>query len=126
MTGTWTAAPDYAVVQDVTFAKSTDGKNVVTEIGKGAAIGLGPNMNAAMSRELIRLAEELDIPHQLEVLPGHSGTNAEEIQVSRMGVATALVSLPVRYMHSPVESLLPEDMESVRKLVVEFIAGMEG
>lgn len=126
ITGAWGAEPDYAIVSDVTFDKGTDGKGVTTKMGKGAAIGVGPNMNAAMTRELIRLAEEKDIPHQIEVCPGRSGTNAEEIQISRMGVATALVSLPIRYMHTPIESALPEDMESVKRLVVEYIASMEG
>lgn len=126
ITGAWTAAPDYAVVVDVTFSKSTDGKKVFTDTGKGAAIGVGPNMNRAMTRELIRLAEEKAIPFQIEVCAGGSGTNAEEIQVSRMGVATALVSLPVRYMHTPFETVSTEDMESVKRLLTEYIAGMEG
>lgn len=126
ITGAFNAAPDYAIAVDVTFSKSTDGKNVVTDTGKGAAIGIGPNMNRAMTREIIRLAEEKKIPFQIEVCPGRSGTNAEEIQVSRMGVATALVSLPVRYMHTPAETVSTEDMESVRRLLTEYIAGMEG
>ena len=126
VTGAWTATPDRAIVVDVTFAKSTDGKNVVTDLGNGAAIGVGPNMNTAMTKELIRLAVEKEIPYRIEVCPGRSGTNAEEIQVSRMGVATALVSLPLRYMHTPIETVLVEDMENVRRLLVEYISSMEG
>ncbi len=125
VTGAWGADPDYAIVSDVTFDKGTDGKSVATVLGKGAAIAVGPNMNTAMTRELVRLAEEKGIPYQIEVCPGRSGTNAEEIQISRLGVATALVSLPIRYMHTPIECALPEDMESVRRLVAEYVASME-
>ena len=103
ITGAWGSDPDYAVVSDVTFDKGTDGSHVTTKLGKGAAIGIGPNMNHSMTQELIRLAKEKGIPHQIEVCPGRSGTNAEEIQVTRLGVATALVSLPLRYMHTPRE-----------------------
>ena len=126
ITGAWGSDPDYAIVSDVTFDKATDGSRVTTKIGNGAAIGVGPNMNHAMTQELIRLAKEKDIPHQIEVCPGRSGTNAEEIQVSRMGVATALISLPLRYMHTPREAVSCEDMESVLRLITEYVRSMEG
>ena len=125
MTGAWNAAPDYAIVVDVTHAKTPDAKDVTTELGKGAAIGIGPNMNRAMTRRLFELAEERGIPVQPEVCPGRSGTNAEEIQVSRMGVATALVSLPIKYMHTPLEAARLDDMDSVRRLVVDYIGSGE-
>ena len=124
--GAWGAAPDYAIVVDVTFAKAPDTDNIRIELGKGAAIGIGPNMNNAMTQELFRLAAEKGIPAQPEVCPGMSGTNAEEIQVSRMGVATALISLPIRYMHTPIETANLEDMESALRLIVEYVAAMEG
>ena len=126
MTGAWGSDPDYSIISDVTFDKSTDGGHVTTEMGKGAAIGVGPNMDHAMTQELIRLAKEKGLPYQLEVLPGRSGTNAEEIQVTRCGVATALISLPLRYMHSPREVVSCEDMESVLRLITEYVRSMEG
>lgn len=125
ITGAWSVDPDYAIVVDVTHARTPDAKDVTTDLGKGAAIGIGPNMNRAMTKRLFALAAEKSIPCQPEVCPGRSGTNAEEIQVSRAGVATALVSLPVKYMHTPLETALVEDMESVRRLVVAFAAEME-
>lgn len=126
ITGAWGSDPAYAVVSDVTFDKATDGSRVKTKLGKGAAIGIGPNMNHAMTQDLLRLAKEKEIPHQIEVCPGRSGTNAEEIQVTRLGVATALVSLPLRYMHTPREVVSCEDMESVLRLITEFVRSMEG
>ena len=126
MTGAWRIDPDYAVVSDVTFDRGTDGDSVTTKLGKGAAIGVGPNMHHAMTQEMIRLAKERGIPHQIEVCPGRSGTNAEEIQVSRLGVATLLVSLPLRYMHTPHEVVCCGDMESVRRLIAEYVLSLEG
>lgn len=124
--GAWASEADYAVVADVTHAKSPDAGDVTVELGKGAAIGIGPNMNTSLTKELIRICGEKDIPMQRAVCPGRSGTNAEEIQVSRLGVATVLISLPERYMHTPAEVVSLSDMESVWRLVVEFAAGLEG
>ena len=126
MTGSYAAAPEYAIVLDTTFDKTSDGRRVATSMRKGAAIGVGPNMNRAMTQELIHLAEEKGIPYQIEVCPGRSGTNAEEIQISHLGVVTALISLPIRYMHTPAETARIEDMESVLRLVTEYAASMEG
>lgn len=124
--GAWNMAPDYAIVVDVTHAKTPDAKEVLIEAGKGAAIGIGPNMNGAMTRALFALAEEREIPHQTEVCPGgHSGTNAAAIQVSRQGVATVLLSLPLKYMHTPLETARQEDLESIRRLIVAYVASME-
>jgi len=123
--GAWNAAPDYAIVVDVTHAKTPDAKDVLTDAGKGAAIGIGPNMNNAMTRDLFRLAEEKEIPHQAEVCPGNSGTNAAAIQISREGVATALLSLPLKYMHTPFETACCEDMEAVRRLIVAYAESVE-
>lgn len=123
--GAWNAAPDYAIVVDVTHAKTPDGKDVLTDAGKGVAIGIGPNMNNAMTRELFRLAEDKEIPHQAEVCPGSSGTNATAVQTSREGVATALLSLPLKYMHTPFETARLEDMDAVRRLIVAYAESME-
>lgn len=121
----WNAAADYAIVSDVTFARVTDGRDVTTDLGRGAAIGVGPNMNRAMTEKMIALAGEKAIPYHIEVCPGRSGTNAEAIQVSRQGVATALVSLPIKYMHTPIETALWEDMESVLRLITAYVAEAE-
>ena len=125
VTAAFAASPDYAVSVDVTFDRTSDGKRVFTECGKGAAIGVGPNMDRAMTREMIRTAEANGIPYQIEVCPGSSGTNIEDIQITRAGVVTALASLPIRYMHTPAETVRTEDMQSVLRLVTEFASSME-
>lgn len=123
-TGAFAIEPDHAIVIDVTHAYTPDAKKHETlEMGKGVAIGVGPNMNRQITDCLIELAKDREIPYQIEVLPGRSGTNAWEIQVSREGVSTALLSLPIKYMHSPVELLELDDANAVVRLVTEFVSG---
>lgn len=124
--GTWGIQPDIAIAVDVTHAKSPDGREVPIECGKGAAIGIGPNMSPALAHELLALAKEQGITHQIEVdAGGNSGTDAEAIQVSRTGVATALVSLPLKYMHTPVEVVYQEDMTAIYELLTAYVDRME-
>ena len=68
-------------------------------------------------------AEENQIPWQPEVMAGHTGTNGWHMQISREGVATSVISLPLKYMHTPIEVLALEDMESVARLLAAFTPG---
>lgn len=123
VTGTYGIAPDYAIVLDVTFGKTPDVEAwKCLEMGGGPAIGAGPNTNRLFTKKIIGKAVEKGIPYQLEVLPGNSGTDAWVVQTTRQGVATALVSLPIKYMHSPVETMLTADAENIIRLLTEFIA----
>ncbi len=124
VTGAFGAEPDYAVILDVTFGKTPDAPaHQCLKMGGGPAIGVGPNTNRAFTKKIIDKAVEKNIDYQLEVLPGNSGTNAWAIQTSRQGVATALVSLPLKYMHSPVEAMLISDGEKIVELLTEFLTG---
>ena len=121
ISGTYGIDPDYAVAIDVTHAATPDSKKGETlDMRKGAAIGVGPNMNRNITNALIALAEEKNIPHQLEVMSGSSGTDGWVIQVCREGVSTAVVSLPIKYMHSPVETMDISDAEAIVSLLREF------
>lgn len=129
ITGAYSVSPDYAIAVDVTHAATPDSKKGETmEISKGAAIGVGPNMNKNITNTLFQLAKDMKIPHQTEVISGSSGTNGWVIQVSREGVCTAVVSLPIKYMHSPVETMDIRDAEAIVKLLTEFAdkLGKEG
>lgn len=126
VTAAFGTAPDRAIVLDATHASTPDEKSDKTfALGKGPAIAVGPNLNRELVQKITALADKLDIPYQTEVLSGNSGTNAWPIQISREGVATALISLPVRYMHTPVEVADIADAEEMAKLVCELIAGGE-
>ena len=119
--GTWAVAPDFCMAVDVTHGKTPDGPADKTfALGGGPAIGVGPNMTRWMTERMISKAKERSIPYQLEVMSGHTGTNGWEMQISREGVATSVLSLPLKYMHTPVETLSLADMEGVAQLLAAF------
>lgn len=125
-TAAWGLRPDVALVVDVTHGKTPDAPNVPCSCGKGPAICMGPNINSALSKELFALARDGKIPHQPKAEPGgNSGTNAEAIQISREGVVTGLIGLPLKYMHSPVEMVSLADMEAIVELLTAYVEGLE-
>ncbi|MDR0952343.1 MAG: M20/M25/M40 family metallo-hydrolase [Oscillospiraceae bacterium] len=127
-TGAFALRPDRALVLDVTHAATPDSKKGETvKLAAGAAVGVGPNLSREISGKLLELARKKEIPVQTEVLPGSSGTDAWVIQVSRTGVPTGLISLPLRYMHTPSELVSLKDAECCVRLVTEFVlaAGRE-
>ncbi len=121
-TGAYAIAPTQAIVLDVSFALTPDSpKSKCGEMGKGAMIGFAPTISRRFSQELCALAKEQGIPFQREIMDGRTGTNADEIVVSRGGVETGMVSVPIRYMHMPVETVDPEDIEASAKLIAAYI-----
>lgn len=125
--GTFSVAPDYALALDVTHAKTPDYKREKAfNLGGGPAIGVGPNVSRKLSDRLIAIAKEKGIPYQIEPMGGNSGTNAWVMQTSREGIATGVVSLPLKYMHSPVETMKLSDAEAVSRLLGEFVLSMKG
>ena len=123
--GTWAVAPDFCVAVDVTHGKTPDGPADKTfDLGGGPAIGVGPNMTRWMTERMIAKAREHSIPYQLEIMSGHTGTNGWEMQISREGVATSVLSLPLKYMHTPVETLSLADMEGVAQLLAAFVENL--
>ncbi len=118
--------PDLALVIDVTHAEAPGlDENQAFKLGGGPAIGVGPNLHPFMSKALREKAGRLYLPHQVEPLPGHSGTDAWAFQVSREGIPTALVSIPLRYMHTTVEVVSLDDLVAVGKLLAGFIGDID-
>lgn len=127
----FSAAPDWCVAVDVTFgvAPDTPGNGVVTvELGKGPAIGVSPITPRWMAQSLEKTANARNIPYQREIMAGLTGTNGDDYQIAREGIATALVSLPLRYMHTPVEVIDLDDLENTAQLLAGFVEklGEEG
>lgn len=119
--GAWAVQPDCCVAVDVTHGRTPDGPAEKTFVlGKGPAIGVGPNMTRWMSQRLLNRAKEREIPYQQEIMTGHTGTNGWEMQISREGVATAVLSLPLKYMHTPIETLSLRDLEQTAALLAAF------
>ena len=122
--GAFRLAPDYCIAVDVTHARTPDApKGETFEAGKGCTVGVGPNANRAMTKAIMDVAKEQEIPYSVEVMPRSSGTNGWAIQITRQGVATAIVSVPVKYMHSPVEAASLADAEAAADLITAFIRG---
>jgi putative aminopeptidase FrvX len=119
-------APDMAIALDVTFARQPGVPKPGTfPLGGGPTIGIGPNFHPKLATRLKEVAEAHEIPFHLDPIPGRSGTDAWAIQVTREGVPTALVSVPVRYMHQPVEMLAAQDVERAGRLLAAFIRELE-
>lgn len=119
-------APDLAIALDVTFGKQPGTPDAETfALGGGPTIGLGPNFHPKLVDRLKRVADRYEIPYVIEPIPGQSGTDAWAIQIAREGVPTALLSIPVRYMHQPVETLDSQDVERTGRLLAAFIADLQ-
>ncbi len=125
--GVFSADPDWAVAIDVTHGKTPDAKeNGILNMEGGPAIGVGPNMNRALTGEVFAAAGRIGVKCQTEVIRGNSGTNAWPMQISRGGVATAVVSLPLKYMHTPVETISVKDAQQIVDVLTELIISMDG
>ena len=120
--------PQVALVVDVGHATDhpdcDNRKYGETKLSAGPIICRGPNINPKVYDGLVRAAKKLKIPYQVESDPRPTGTDARAIQIARGGVATGVVSIPLRYMHTPSEIVDLEDVERCVKLFVEFARGI--
>ena len=124
--GTNAVNPDWCVAVDVTFGRTPglSEDDAPCKVFGGPAIGAGPNMAWWMTRRMEEKAKALDIPYQIEVMEGHSGTNGWHMQICLEGIPTSVVSLPLKYMHSPIEVVALEDMERTAQLLAAFARGL--
>jgi endoglucanase len=119
--------PEYAIAIDVCHAKTPDsGDQVSEELGKGPAITMGINSRPKFAKRMMEVARAKQIPYQLEIEPGATGTDAWAYQPIKEGICTLVMSLPLKYMHSPVEVLKMSDVENLGKLVAEFTKSFDG
>ncbi|NWF71005.1 MAG: M20/M25/M40 family metallo-hydrolase [Chloroflexi bacterium] len=118
--------PDVAVALDVTFAPQPGVNGDVTnEMGGGPGIGVGPNFHPKLFDKIKEVAQANEIKTQNDIIPGASGTDAWMIQVALEGIPTALLEVPLRNMHSPVETIDLRDVERVGRLLALFIASLD-
>ncbi len=118
--------PDLAIVIDVTYGSTPDACGCETfPLGSGAAICRGPNVHYEMTKQVMKIAKEKEIPYEIEVAPRSTGTNAWAIQTSGSGVPCIVLSIPLRYMHTTVETADLNDAASVCRLICEIICGGE-
>ena len=95
------------------------------KLGGGPVLARGPNINPKVYSRLQDAAKAAKIAVQVEAAPGGTGTDANVMQTTRAGIATGLVSIPLRYMHTPCEMLALRDVEDAAKLIAEFIARLD-
>lgn len=119
-------APDIAIAVDVTHGITPDNEKNAFKVGGGAVISVGPNIHPALGKRLIDTAKDSGIKYAIEAEGGDTGTDAWEMQVSGAGAATALLSIPLKYMHTSVETLAVSDVKAASDLLAEFIKGLEG
>jgi putative aminopeptidase FrvX len=124
-TATASVEPDIGIAIDVTHCTDYPeaDKKLSGEIflGKGPVIARGANVSSILFEKLVNTATKHKIPYQIEAEPNATGTDANAIQITGKGVATALVSIPNRYMHTPSEVINLKDLENTVKLLTEFI-----
>ena len=122
-TGTFALNPDVGLALDVTHAETPDGgpKNSDCVLAGGPVVGFGPNMTPWVRDALFSAAKRENIAVQREVMPGKSYTDAWEMQIAREGIPTAILSLPTRYMHTPMETISLYDLRNMAALLAAFL-----
>lgn len=126
---TFAVDPHIAIAVDVGHATDHPDCNLKRfgefQLGKGPILSRGPNINPIVFNKLVASAKKLKIPYQVEAEARPTSTDARMIQISRKGVATGLVSIPLRYMHTPSEMIDLMDIENTVKLIASFVQSLK-
>jgi len=124
LTAAYDLDPDAAIAVDVTFSIDqpdvTDRDWCEVHLGKGPAVSRGPKLNESIVRLLEKAGKKGKVPLQYEAIAGRTGTDGDRFTVARRGVPIGLVSVPARYMHTPVEVVSLKDLDNVAKLLATF------
>ena len=127
-TGSYGLDPDVGIVVDVTHA--TDHPSVDKKehgdirLAGGPVLARGAAINPVVFSRLARAAEDAGFVVQIQAIPAMTGTDADAIRMSRAGVATGLVSIPNRYMHSPNQIVSRRDLDQAAEIIAVFVAGL--
>jgi tetrahedral aminopeptidase len=125
-TSSYHLRPQLAIAIDTTWAKGPGTPDHKTfPLGKGPTLGWGPNIHSGFHKAMKELADRLELPNTLEIMPRHSGTDAFALQIAAEGIPTMVVSIPLRYMHTPVEVVSLKDITRTGHLLAEFIAQLD-
>jgi endoglucanase len=124
--GAYRLQPTLALAVDGTFAAQPGLSGPETmKLDAGPCITIGPNIHPRIHERLLEAAKAADIPFQAEAAPGNTGTDAWPIQVSRSGIPTALIGIPLRYLHTAVETVALRDIERTSRLLAEFVSRLD-
>jgi len=127
-TAAWSFEPHAAIVVDVTHATDQPDSNKKrhgdVRLGGGPVIERGSSNSPVIYDMLLEIAEREGIPYSVAASPSYTGTDADAIHLSRGGVATAVISVPTRYMHSPSEMIQLDDVENTARLIAAFVRSL--
>ncbi len=123
----WRIKPDLAIVVDVTFGvgSSVSESDGAFKLGEGPTLAIGPTFHPRLFEMIQETAKAIEVALTVEPVERAGGTEAFAVQVSRDGIPTALLSVPLRNMHSPVEVVALRDIERAGRLMAGFIAGLD-
>lgn len=120
--GVFDIAPDIALAVDVSFALTADDSELKCgKMGKGCMIGFAPTLDRELSKQLTETAKRNGLPFQLEIMNGETGTNADRFSVNCGGVKACTLSIPLKYMHTPVEVISMSDVSNTGELIAAYI-----
>ncbi|WP_166334518.1 M42 family metallopeptidase [Sphingobacterium chungjuense] len=121
--------PNVAIVTDVTHDTTTPMINKITQgelaCGKGPVVSYAPAVQINLNKMLIEVAKEHNIPFQRQASSRFTGTDTDAFAYSNGGVPSALISLPLRYMHTTVEMIHKEDVDNVIRLIYEMVLAIQ-
>lgn len=121
--------PDIAIVTDVTHDTQTPMISKITQgdlaCGKGPVVSYAPAVQTNLNKLLIQTAQKNNIPFQRQASSRSTGTDTDAFAYSNNGVVSALISLPLRYMHTTVEMIHKEDVDNVIRLIYESLLNIE-
>jgi len=125
-TSTFGLKPDIGIAIDVCHAKGPGTHEAEFPVmGNGIILEIGPNIHPYIFNTFHEVADELEIPYSVGTSPMNTGTDAYAIQISREGVPSMVLSIPLRYMHTPVEMISMKDIKRMGRLLAEFITHLE-
>ena len=118
--------PDLAVIVDVTYGKGPGSNGWETfPLGGGPTLAVGPEIHPFVMKRLKQVAGQLEIPVAIEPIPRLSSTETDAYQLAGRGVPTALIEIPLRNMHTPVEIVSLEDISRTGRLLAGFVESLE-
>lgn len=125
-TASYSIDPDIGIAVDVGFGHTPElDDSISINLGDGPGIALGGNIHPNLRKKLIEVADNYNIPYQMDVTPGPTGTDANVIQINRAGIPALLLSVPLRYMHTSVELIQLEDIRYTAQLLSFFISAID-
>ena len=122
MTSAYSIEPDMAIAIDVTHGQGPGTGEFEAFKLSTVPISVGPNIHPMLAKKLKEAAKRHRVEHTTEISGGATWTDADPLQISKEGVPTVLISIPLRYMHTTVETLSLETVREAGRLMAEFIA----